>query len=111
MAIAMLVAGPDAAEPIVGPEVAARLGELGISRISLLADRSGVGVVLEGWAFDPAHIDDAVLAIFPASSDLVRVLHEVELVAVAGASSAARAAPTPPRPTVREGKGVDGPNG
>ena len=107
MAIAMLVAGPDAAEPIVGPEVAARLAELGISRISLLADRSGVGVVLEGWAFDPARIDDAVLAIFPVSGDRVRVLHEVELVAVAGASHAAPTASTPGWPAVREGKGVD----
>jgi len=107
MAIAMLVAGPDAAEPIVGPEVAARLADLGISRISVLADRSGLGVVLEGWAFDPAHIADAVRAIFPISSVRVRVLHEVERVAVAGASSAARGAPTPPRPRVRGGKGVD----
>jgi len=86
MAIAMLVAGPDAAEPIVGPEVAERLAQLGISRISLLADRSGVGVVLEGWAFDPAHIDEAVRAMFPAGGDGVRILHEVELVAVAAAS-------------------------
>jgi hypothetical protein len=107
MAIAMLVAGPNAPEPIVGPEVAARLAELGISRISLLEDPSGVGVVLEGWAFDPARIDDAVLAIFPVSSDRVRVLHEVELVAVAGASSAARGAPAPLGLRVQGRKGVD----
>lgn len=85
MAIAMLVAGPDAAEPIVGPEVAERLAQLGISRISLLADHTGVGVVLEGWAFDPAQIDDAVRAMFPGGTDGVRILHEVELVAVAEA--------------------------
>ncbi len=86
MAIAMLVAGQDTAEPIVGPEAAERLAQLGISRISLLADSSGIGVVLEGWAFDPALIDDAVRAMFPDGSDGVRILHEVELVAVAAAS-------------------------
>ena len=86
MAIAMLIAGPGTPEPNVGPEAAERLAQLGISRISLLADRSGVGVVLEGWAFDPALIDDAVRAMFPDGSDGVRILHEVELVAVAGAS-------------------------
>lgn len=106
MVIAMLVGGPNAAEPIVGPGVAARLAELGISRISLLADCSGVGVVLEGWAFDLARIDDAVVAIYPAGSDRIRILHEVALVAVAGASSAARRGPTP-RPKVLDGKGVD----
>ncbi len=90
MAIAMLIASRDAAEPIVGPEVAERLARLGISRISLLADRSEVGVVLEGWAFDPTHIGEAVLAMFPDGNAGVRILHEVELVAVAAASGEGR---------------------
>ncbi|MBF8290824.1 MAG: hypothetical protein HW391_1792 [Chloroflexi bacterium] len=90
MAIAMLVAGLDAAEPTVGPEAAERLSQLGISRISLLADSSGIGVVLEGWAFDPAHIDEAVRAMFPDGSAGVRILREVELVAVAAAPSERR---------------------
>lgn len=85
MAIAMLVAGPGTDEPIVGPEAAERLAQLGISRISLLADRSGVGVVLEGWAFDPTRIREAVQAMFPDGSADVRILHEVEHVAVARA--------------------------
>ena len=77
MAIALLVAGPDDAEPVVGPEAAERLGNLGITRISLLQDRSGIGVVLEGWAFDPTRIDEAVRAVFPGGSAGVRILHEV----------------------------------
>lgn len=85
MAMVLLVARPSAGQPVLGPEAAQRLAELGISRISLLADRTGVGVVLEGWAFDPAHIDDAVRAMFPGGTDGVRILHEVELVAVAAA--------------------------
>ena len=39
MAIALLVAGPDDAEPVVGPEAAERLANLGITRISLLQDK------------------------------------------------------------------------
>ena len=90
MAIALLVAGPDEAEPVVGPEAAERLANLGITRISLLQDRSGIGVVLEGWAFDPTRIDDAVRAVFPGGSASVRILHEVELVALASAPSRRR---------------------
>jgi hypothetical protein len=90
MAIAMLVAGPDAGEPVVGPDAAERLAGLGVSRISLLQDPSGVGVVLEGWAFDLARIDEAVRAMFPDRKADVRVLREVEHVAVPTASGKRR---------------------
>ena len=90
MAIALLVAGPDEAEPVVGPEAAERLANLGITRISLLQDRSGIGVVLEGWAFDATRVDDAVRAVFPGGCASVRVLHEVELVALTPAPSRRR---------------------
>jgi hypothetical protein len=91
MAIALLVAGSEAGEPVVGPDAAERLAGLGISRISLLQDSSGNGVVLEGWAFDPARIDEAIRAMFPDGGTGVRVLREVEDVAVAMASGERRA--------------------
>jgi len=88
MAMVLLVAAPSAGQPVLGPEAAHRLAELGIGRIALLADDAGIGVVLEGWAFDPARVDDAVGSVFPAAGDTdVRVLHDVELVAVAPAPS------------------------
>jgi hypothetical protein len=88
MAMVLLVAQPSAGQPVLGPEAAQRLAELGISRIALLADDAGIGVVLEGWAFDPARVNDAVRSVFPAGSGTdVRVLHDVELVAVAPAPS------------------------
>lgn len=90
MAVALLVAGPDAAEPVVGPEVAERLAGLGVTRISLLRDRAGIGVVLEGWAFDPARVDEAVRAVFPDGSAGVRILHEIAHVAVSVASGEGR---------------------
>jgi hypothetical protein len=83
MAITLLVAGRDAAQPVVGPQAAARLGAIGVTRIALLHDPSGIGVVLEGWAFDPARVDEAIGAIFPMAGSGVRIFHEVELVAVA----------------------------
>ena len=87
MAMAMLIGGRDIGQPVVGPVAVGRLAALGITRISLLQDRSGIGVVLEGWAFDPTRIDEAVQAVFPGGSAGVRILHEVELVALAPAPS------------------------
>lgn len=92
MAVAMLVAGPEAAEPVVGPEAAERLAQLGITRVSLLADRSGIGVVFEGWAFDPASVHEAVRAVFPTAQADVRIFHEIEHVAVSVASQEGRSA-------------------
>ena len=82
MAVAMLLAGMDAGQPVVGPAAAAELAALGITRVSLLIDPTGIGVVVEGWAFDPARIDAAVRAVFPDMSAAVRVFREIEHVAV-----------------------------
>jgi len=87
MAMAMLIGGTDVDQPVVGPVAAGRLADLGITRISLLGDRSSVGVVLEGWAFDPARIDEAVRAVFPDRSDDVRVYREIEQIVVSLATS------------------------
>jgi hypothetical protein len=86
MAMAMLIGGRDIGQPVVGPVTAGRLAALGITRISLLGDQSGFGVVLEGWAFDPAHIDEAVRAVFPDQSNAVRVFREIQQVAVLAAA-------------------------
>jgi hypothetical protein len=82
MAMATLIGGRDIGQPVVGPMAVGRLAALGITRISLLGDESGFGVVLEGWAFDPARIDEAVRAVFPERSDAVRVFREIEQIAV-----------------------------
>ena len=82
MAVVMLVAGPGSSEPAIGPEAAERLAQLGITRVSLLGDPSGIGVVLEGWAFDPAAVDVAVRAMFLNGGAGVRVLREIEHIAV-----------------------------
>ncbi len=82
MATAMLIGSRDIGQPVVGPLAVARLAALGITRISLLGDRSGFGVVLEGWAFDSARIEEAVREVFPDGGNAVRVFGEIEQIAV-----------------------------
>jgi hypothetical protein len=85
MAMVMLVAEIQAGEPVLGPNVADRLANLGITRITLLRDLSSTAVVLEGWAFDPARSDLALRAVFPAGGATLRTFHEVEQVGVSAA--------------------------
>lgn len=82
MAMAMLIGSRDGGQPVLGPIAAARLAAVGITRVSLLGDPSGFGVVLEGWAFDPAGIDEAVRAVFPDGGNGVRIFGEIEQIAV-----------------------------
>lgn len=93
MTLVMVVGDRDVGQPDVGPTAARRLAALGITRISLLADPSGIGVVLEGWAFDPAHITEAVRAIYPDGRDDrsgIRVFHLIQQVAVMPAATERR---------------------
>ena len=85
MGVAMVVAESNTTEPVVGPEAAERLAQLGVTRIAVLADTSGIGVVLEGWAFSPADVEEAVGAMFPDGVAGVRILREIANVAVSAA--------------------------
>ena len=85
MVTVLLVAGRPDGEPVVGPDVAERLATLGISRITLLRDPSSTAVILEGWAFDPARINEATGALFPTGGANLRTYHEVQYVGVSSA--------------------------
>lgn len=51
-AVALVVAG--GTEVFALDDVAAaRLADLGVTRVSILRDPTAVAIVLEGWAFDP----------------------------------------------------------
>ena len=84
MATLVLIADAGAGEPLVGPGSAARLGRIGVSHITLLRDRVSTAVVLEGWAFNPAGVDDAVRAVFADGGSRVRTFHEIEHVVISG---------------------------
>ncbi len=78
----VLMADADAAQPLVGPDSAAQLRRMGVSHITLLRDRVSTAVVLEGWAFDPAAVDDAVRAVFADGGSAVQAFHEIEHVVI-----------------------------
>ena len=41
---------------------ASRLAELGVTRVTLLADQAGPAVLLEGWSFEPDRSAEAVVS-------------------------------------------------
>jgi hypothetical protein len=82
MTTALVLADRDGPDLALGPEVARRLAELGVSRISVVSDVAGFGVVLEGWAFDPARIEDAARVLCSGATNTVRILRELESAAL-----------------------------
>jgi hypothetical protein len=80
----MMVVLVDAADGDVnlGDAVISELAKLGVTNVSLLRDRATVGIVLEGWLFDPARSADAAAAAIGAGSGL-KSLHPVMHMAVA----------------------------
>ena len=49
-------------EPALQPAALAALARLGVTSVSLLRDEQTAGLVLEGWALDPARAGEAVRA-------------------------------------------------
>jgi hypothetical protein len=56
---------------------AGRLGDLGITNVSVLRDESTVAVVLDGWAFDPALSAVEASAAFGGARPIFPVLQTV----------------------------------
>ena len=64
---------------------ASELAQLGVTNIALVRDHQTVGVVLEGWLFDPALSADAVANVVGAGAG-ARTLHPVMEMAVSDAT-------------------------
>jgi hypothetical protein len=78
----MLVLLPgNVGDPAPGPEFAGRLARLGVTRAVVLRDRTTVGVVLEGWAFDPARSGREAVAVVSAQGS-TRALQPVAEISV-----------------------------
>jgi hypothetical protein len=60
-------------EPTLQPAALALLARLGVTSVSLLRDQETAGLVLEGWALDPARADEAARAA-AGTRDEVRTL-------------------------------------
>ena len=67
------------AEFCVRPEQVAQLARLGVSNLALVRDADTVGIVLEGWLFDPERSGTAAVCGLAAGG---RALHPVLHMAV-----------------------------
>jgi hypothetical protein len=65
------------------PELVSELARLGITSVGLVRDRRTVGIVLEGWSFDPARSAQAAMAVVAAGG---RALHPLMQMAVTSAA-------------------------
>ena len=72
----------------VRPDQVTQLARLGVSNLALLRDRQTVGVVLEGWLFDPVRSGAAALC---GIADGGRALHPVLQMAVSAVMAPAEA--------------------
>ena len=88
--MAMMVVLLEAADSdyCVRPEQVAQLARLGVSNLALLRDRQTVGIVLEGWLFDPARSGAEAVCRLAAGG---RALHPVLHMAVSTAAAPAGA--------------------
>jgi hypothetical protein len=65
------------------PGLVSELARLGITSVGLVRDRRTVGIVLEGWSFDPARSAQEATAVVAAGG---RALHPVMHMAVTSAA-------------------------
>jgi len=65
------------------PELITELARLGITNLGLVRDQQTVGIVLEGWSFDPASSAATATAVVAAGG---RMLHPVMHMAVTTAA-------------------------
>jgi hypothetical protein len=72
-------------EPALSKRALGELARLGITSVSLLSDEATVGLVLEGWAFDPARSADAARAAVAGAESGARTLHPLVQMAVSAA--------------------------
>ena len=70
----------------VRQDVVAELARLGVTSVAVARDSEAIGVVLEGWLFDPARSAGAAASAI-AGSGRARVLHSVLQMAVSTAQS------------------------
>jgi hypothetical protein len=72
-------------EPSLRPAAVAKLAHLGITSVSMLRDDRTLGLVVEGWAFDPDRSAAAVVEVVAGQSARIRTLHPLLELAVSAA--------------------------
>jgi hypothetical protein len=79
MAMVMLLLDAATEDLSLGPEVASRLSNLGVSFAALLSDDEGVALILDGQRFDPNRSVGAALTALggPGAARTLRPLSQV----------------------------------
>lgn len=80
--VVLLMAGP-AGDVSLGPRSLAALAALGVTSVALVAQGDTVGLVLDGWAFDPERALEAGAAV---GAEPARVLRSMVQMAVSTAT-------------------------
>jgi hypothetical protein len=76
-----------AGAPSLDPDSLRRLAELGITNLALVRDEETVGLVLEGWAFDPTRSGRAALDALVDTRVEARTLRPLTQLAVSAVSN------------------------
>jgi hypothetical protein len=66
-------------------ELVSKLARLGVTNVALVRDEQAVGIVLEGWLFDPARSASAAVEAIGAGTG-ARTLHPIMHLAVSTAA-------------------------
>lgn len=90
MATAVVLLPASAGEPWLETAAASALAGLGITRVAVVRDDRMLGLVVEGWAFDPGRSTETVLQALGAAPD-ARTLYPVLEIAVSQAAQPATA--------------------
>lgn len=72
--LVLMPAGPKAC---LRSDALSALARLGVTSVALVRDERSLGVVVEGWAFDPAGSAEAVIAAVSGRSRRARTLRPV----------------------------------
>ncbi len=84
MAMMVVLLGSTDGEVCLRPNHIYELARLGVTNVALLRDEQAVGIVLEGWSFDPARSARAAAEAVGAAR--ARTLHPVLEMAVSSAT-------------------------
>jgi len=73
----LLVLLPAGAKTCLRSEAVSALARVGVTSVALVRDERSIGVVVEGWAFDPVGSAEAVVAAVSGRSRRARTLQPV----------------------------------
>jgi hypothetical protein len=85
MAMMVVLMRATGAEEALQPGVLAALGSLGVTTVSLVGDDRTLGVVIEGWAFDPRRSAGAAVSALGGGEVSRSILHPIAELAISPA--------------------------